>query len=167
MGSDSRSPRARHRFGFSGPLTRQKKDRVTTDDILDSLTRQAELRQKLGEKDQVRLEEIAETEDLSRFQGFIHEPASPLMMATKRSFGHLAFVFMLLGGLAVVWLYGSVSKRFDLSSLSAIVQRSGVQSVFANEAQVGIIGLVALIGALWILRTRRVSSLPFLSTRVP
>lgn len=58
MGSDSRSPRARHRFGFSGPLARQKKDRVTADDILDSLTRQAELRQKLGENNEVRLEEI-------------------------------------------------------------------------------------------------------------
>ena len=167
MGSNSRSPKARHRFSFSGPPTRQKKDRVTTDDILASLTRQAELRQKLGERDRVALEEIVEREDLRRFQGFNPESASPLMMATKRSFGHLAFVFMLLGGLAVVWLYGSVSKRFDLSSLSAIVQRSGVQSVFATEAQVGIIALVALIGALWILRTRRVSSLPFLSTRVP
>jgi len=167
VGSNSRSPKARHRFSFSGPPTRQKKDRVTTDDILASLTRQAELRQKLGERDRVALEEIVEREDLRRFQGFNPESASPLMMATKRSFGHLAFVFMLLGGLAVVWLYGSVSKRFDLSSLSAIVQRSGVQSVFATEAQVGIIALVALIGALWILRTRRVSSLPFLSTRVP
>ena len=49
MDSDSRPLKARHRFGFSGPVMRQKKDRVTTDDILDSLIRQAELRQKLGE----------------------------------------------------------------------------------------------------------------------
>jgi hypothetical protein len=165
LASDSRSPKAHHRFGFSGPLTRQKRDRVTADDILDSLTRQAELRQKLGERDEVRLEEIAETEDLSRFQGLYPGPVSAPLVGRNRSFGHLAFIFMLSGGLAVVWLFSSASKRFDLASLDGIIQKSGVQSVFANEAQVGIIALVALIGALWILRTRRVSSLPLLSTR--
>jgi hypothetical protein len=49
-------------------VAKPKRDRVTNDDILDSLTRQAELRQKLGKNDHVRLEEIAEIEDLSRFQ---------------------------------------------------------------------------------------------------
>jgi hypothetical protein len=84
LGSDSRSPRARHRFGFSGPLTRQKKDRVTADDILDSLTRQADLRQKPGERDEVRLEEIAATENLSGFQGLNPEPASAPVVARKQ-----------------------------------------------------------------------------------
>lgn len=162
MGSDSRSPSARHRFGFSGPLARQKKDRVTADDILDSLTRQAELRQKLGQKDEVRLEEIAEVEDLSRFQGFNPEPASPSIVV-KRSFGHLAFVLMLLGGLTVVWLYSSISKPFDLASLNGIIQKSGIQSIFGNQAQLGIIALAALLGALWIRRRRRGSGLQFLS----
>jgi len=113
----------------------------------------------------VRLEEIAETEDLSRFQGLNPGPVSAPRVARNRSFGHLAFIFMLSGGLAVVWLFSSASKRFDLASLDGIIQKSGVQSVFANAAQVGIIALVALLGALWILRTRRVSSLPLLSTR--
>ncbi len=51
-------------------MTRQKKDRVTADDILDSLTRQVELKQKLGQNDSLRLEEIAGTEELIQFQGF-------------------------------------------------------------------------------------------------
>ena len=164
MGSDSRSPKARHRFGFSGPLTRQKKEEVTTDDIVDSLTRQAELRQKLDEEDQVRLDEIAETEDLSRFQGFNIEPASALRTAEKRSFGHLAFVFMLLIGLAIVWLYSSISKPFDLASLNGIIQKSGVPSIFANQAQLGIIALAAVIGALWIRHRRLGSSLNLISS---
>jgi hypothetical protein len=84
-------PEARHRFGFSGFVTRPKKNKVSTDDVLDSLTKQAELRQKLGHKDQVRLEEIAETEDLTRFQGFSPDPASDLMTSEQRSFGDLAF----------------------------------------------------------------------------
>jgi hypothetical protein len=83
MGSHSRSPKTRHRFGFSGSLTRPKKDRVTTDDILASLTRQAELRQKLGERDQVALEEIAEMENLSRFQGFYLNP-NPLRLWMRK-----------------------------------------------------------------------------------
>ena len=155
MGSDSRSPKARHRFSFSGPLTRKKKDGVTTDDILDSLTRQAELRQKLGERDTVRLEEIAETEDLTRFQGLNPRPASGPMVAKNRSFGHLAFVFMLSCGLAVVWLLSSASKRFDPASLNGITQKSGLQSIFANQAQLGIIALAAMLGALLIRRRRR------------
>jgi hypothetical protein len=143
-------------------VTRQKKDRVTADDILDSLTRQAELKQKLGENDSLRLEEIASTEELIQFQGFNPEPASPSTVATKRSFGHLVFVFMLLTGLTVVWLYISISKPFDLASLNEVVQKSGIQSIFANQAQLGIIALAALLGALWIRHRRRGSSMQLL-----
>ncbi|TMI22679.1 hypothetical protein E6H31_01350 [Candidatus Bathyarchaeota archaeon] len=145
-------------------MTRQKKDRVTTDDILDSLTRQAELKQKLGENDSLRLEEIAGTEELIRFQGFNPEPAFPSAVAKKRSLGHLAFAFMLLTGLIVVWLYSSVSKPFDLASLNGIVQKSGIQSIFTNEAQLGIVAMAALLGALWIRHRRRGSSTRLLSS---
>jgi len=164
LGSDSRSPRARHRFGFSGPLTRQKKERVTTDDILDSLTRQAEIRQKLGEDDRVGLEEIAGTEELIPLQGFNPEPEFPSVGAKKRSLGHLAFVLMLLTGLTVVWLYSSISKPFDLASLTSIIQKSGIQSIFANKAQLGIIAVAAFMGALWIRHRRRGSSMRLLSS---
>lgn len=165
MGADSGSPRARHRFGFSGPPTRQKGDRVSADDILDSLTRQAEMRQKLGERDQVRFEDIVETEDLSQFQRG-PEGRSPSPTAKERSLGHLAFVFMLLAGLTVVWLYISISKRFDLASLIGIIQKSSLKSVFANQAQLGIIAMAALLGALWIRHRRRGSSLRLLSKSV-
>lgn len=144
-------------------MTRQKKDRVTTDDILDSLTRQAELKQKLGENDSLGLEEIAGMEELSQFQGFNPEPAFPSKVARKRSFGHLVFVFMLLTGLTVVWLYSSISKPFNLASLNGIIQKSGIQSIFANQAQLGIIALAAFLGALWIRRRRRESSPRLLS----
>ena len=162
MGSDSRSPRTRHRFGFSGPLKRQEKDRVTADDILDSLTRQAELRQKLGDRDAIGLKEIAETEDLSRFQGFNREPASVPEMA-NRSLGHLVFIVMLLCGLTVVWLYSSISKPFDLALLNGIIQKSGVQSIFANQARFGIIAIAAVVGALWIRHRKRSSNLQLTS----
>jgi hypothetical protein len=66
---------------------------------------------------------------------------------------------LLVTGLTVSLLYGSISKPFDLGSLNAIIQRSGVSSIFANPAQLGIIALVAVLGALWIRHRRRVSSL--------
>ena len=159
MASNSKSPKAPHRFGSSGRPTIEKKDRVTTDDILASLTRQAELKQKLGKEDQVTLEEIAETEDLSRFQGFNPEPDSLFMMAWRKGYRHLVFVFMLLTGLTVVWLYSSTSTPVDLSSLDGVLQKSGVQSIFADMSQLGVIALAALVGALWIRRKRRDSSL--------
>jgi len=164
LDSGSRSPRAHHRFGFSGPVARQKKDGVTTDDILDSLTRQAELKQKLGESDSLRLEEIARTEELIQLQGFNPDPAFSSTVAKKRSFGHLVFVFMLLIGLTVVWLYSSISKPLSLASLNEIIQKSGIQSIFANQAQLGIIALAAFLGALWIQRRRRASSPRLLSS---
>jgi len=163
LGKDSTSPRARHRFGFTGPPTSQKRDRVTADDILDSLTRQAEIRQKLGDRDHVRFEDIVEMEDQSQFQGFGPEAASRSPTRKERNLGHIAFVFMLLVGLTVVWLYSSISNRFDLALLIGIIQKSGVQSVFANQAQLGIIAMAALLGALWIRHRRRGSSLHLLS----
>ena len=162
LGSDSRSPRARHRFGFSGPPTRQKKEKVTTDDILDSLTRQAELSQKLGRDYSVRLEEIVGTEELTLFQGFNPEPALNSMIPKKRNVRQPAFVFMLVAGLTVIWLYSSISKPFDLTSLNWIIQRSGIQSIFTNQARLGIIALAAVLGALWIRHRRRGSSLRLL-----
>ena len=137
MASNSKSPKAPHRFGPSGRPTIEKKDRVTTDDILASLTRQAELKQKLGKEDQVTLEEIAETEDLSRFQGFNPEPDSLFMIAWRKCYRHLVFVIMLLTGLTVDWLYSSTSTPVDLSSLDGVLQKSGVQSIFANMSQLG------------------------------
>lgn len=136
---------------------------MTTDDILESLTRQAELRKRLGEKDAVRLEEIAETEELNRFQGFNPEPVTTPSIERNRSFAHLAFILMLLCGLTVVWLYRSVAKSFDIASLTGIVQKSGVQSIFANQAQLGTIALGAVAIALWIRHRRRSSGVQFVS----
>jgi len=66
-------------------VTRQRRDKGTNDDILDSLTRQAKLRQKLGGNDRAKLEEIAETEDVNRYQGFNSEPGSALRMPEKEA----------------------------------------------------------------------------------
>ena len=85
------------------------------------------------------------------------------MMEKKKGYGHLVFVFMLLIGLTVVWLYSSISKPLDLALLNGVLQKSRVQSIFANLSQLGVIALAALVGALWIRRNRRGSSSRLLS----
>lgn len=162
MSSNSRSPKARHRFSFSGPLMTERKDKVTVDDILASLTRQAEFKQECEKEDRLALADIAEEEDLSRIQGFSSEPKAPSIMERKTDYGRLLFVFMVLTGLAVAWLYSSISKPFDLAALTGIIQKSGVRSIFANAAQLGIMALAGLVGALWIRRKRLGSSQQFM-----
>ena len=136
----------------------ERKDKVTADDILASLTRRAEFRQKYEKEDRLALADIAEEEDLSRIQGFSSELKSPPIMERETDYGHFLFVFMLLTGLVVVWLYSSISKPFDLAALNEIIQKSSVRSIFANAAQLGIMALAGLIGALWIRRKRLGSS---------
>jgi hypothetical protein len=157
LGSDSISPKAHHRFNFSGVVRRKKSDRVTPDDILDSLTRQAELRQRLEETDQLGIEEIAGgMAELDAVLGFNPELPPPSLKTTERSLGHLAFVIMLLTGLTFVWLFTAISKPFDLAPVDWIIRRSGVQSVFSNQAELAIVGMVALTAALLVrLRRRR------------
>ncbi len=79
------------------------------------------------------------------------------MMERKTSYGHLVFVSMLLTGLTVGWLYSSISQPFDLEPLSGVFQKSGIQSIFGNLVQFGVIALAALVGALWIRRKKRAS----------
>lgn len=160
LGSDSISPRARHRFSFSGVARKKKLDRVSPDDILDSLTRQAELRQKLGETSQLGMDEIAaETAELKRLQGLNPELDRPSPRTPERSLGHLAFVIMLLAGLTSVWLLTAISNPFGLVSVNWIIRKSGVQSVFTNQAELVIVAMAALSAALLIRRRRQRSNL--------
>jgi MYXO-CTERM domain-containing protein len=53
-------------------------------------------------------------------------------------------------------------QALDLASLNGIIQKSGIQSIFANQAQLGIVALAALLGALWIRRRRRGSGIHLL-----
>jgi len=80
-------------------------------------------------------------------------------LETGRNLGRYAIVLMCLGGLAIVWLYSSGRQIFEAIQWDAIVQKTGVQSVFANPAQIAIMSIFAMIIALWITYRRRVSRL--------
>ena len=162
---DQDSPKARFRFGFSGkrkrakPLEQTASLSVSSDDILDSLTRQASSQVGVGEQQTQSLELIGETDE----QGLFSEPTLATVghtrLETGRNLGRYAIVLMCLGGLAIVWLYSSGRQIFEAIQWDAIVQKTGVQSVFANPAQIAIMSIFAMIIALWIAYRRRVSRL--------
>jgi hypothetical protein len=76
-----------------------------------------------------------------------------------RRLGHYAFVLMCVFGMVIVWLYSSGEGMLDPSVLTGIVARTGIQSVFANPLQMGIISTFALFATLWVALRRRASRL--------
>ncbi len=162
---DQDSPKARFRFGFSGkrkrakPLEETASLSVSSDDILESLTRQAASQVGSGEQQTQSLELIGEMDEQSLFS----EPALETVGHTKleigRNLGHYAIVLMCLGGLAIVWLYSSGRQIFEASQWDAVVQKTGAQSVFANPVQIAIMSIFAMIIALWVAYRRRASRL--------
>lgn len=160
MASDSKkSRRPRFRFNFSSQSKRAKDVKVT-DDILNSLTRQAQPPERPEGEENRGFEEVVETEDANQFQGPDLPPTSQPRIGKNRSFGQLAATLMVLGGFIAVWAYGSVTKAYDLSFLARPILDSGAPVVFANPAQVGVISVAVLLIALWVRRRRRNSSSP-------
>jgi hypothetical protein len=155
LGTDSSSPRARHKFGFGGKTSRTKTDTVTPDDILDSLTRHAESRHRLGTENEVNSAEFGEAENLAETEQYDPEPPTTSPRERNKNLGHVALALMLLCGLTIVWLYASVRKAIDLTSIGRVIQSSGVESVFANQLQLAIVATAGLAGLLWIWHQRR------------
>lgn len=160
---EEKSPRAKHRFGFSGVHKRPKRpETATPDEILDSLTRQAGSQTELGEAQTKRLELLMEPEETLRLEE-VEEPYQR-HSENRKSLGHFAFALMLLIGMAAVWLYTRGSRFYDPAYINRLVQSTGIQRVFTNPTQVGVIFSVASILALWIARRRRHASLNILES---
>lgn len=156
-----KSPKAKHRFGFSGIHKRPKRpETATPDEILDSLTRQAGSQAELGEAQTKRLELLMEPEET--LQLIETEDVSPEHVRNRKTLGHFAFAVMLTVGMAIVWIYTRGSRFYDPAYISGVIQATGVQRVFTNPTQVGVIFSVASILAFWIARRRRRSSLNIL-----
>jgi hypothetical protein len=106
MSSSSRPPHSRYRFGFRGKRPTQNAQAATTDEILDSLTRQAKLMEKAGEERTLGLQTILEVEPGEEPLHSLSLPeSSPKVTRLKTwSFGKLAFAVMLIGGLTFLWI---------------------------------------------------------------
>src|SRR5438445_7869244 len=145
MSSSSRPPRSRYRFGFKGKRSHRNPHAATTDETLDSLTRQARLME--GDaKDRTRgLQTILEVEsDEDRFQPWNREAAEAFKRSKERNFGKYAFGAMLIGGLTFLWIYSSLSEYLDLRCLTFL--HEFISSVVLADCQkLAFIGCCTLI----------------------
>ena len=158
MESDSgTSPKARFRFGFSG---KRKGNRfsentiVSSDDILDSLTRQAASQLGFQEQHTQSLEVLAE-EEPTLFSEPVLSAETTFSSVPRSKLGHFVIVAMGGVGLVVVWLFSSAKGVIGTAFLDSVLQRTGVHSVFANPVQVGVISIAALIMSIWVAARRR------------
>jgi hypothetical protein len=155
------SPRTRHRFGFSGKAKRSSSPEhnlVTSDDVLDSLTRHAASQVEFRQEHTHSLDLLEETEEPTLVSE-LEPPADTTLTREPKRLGHYVFAVMCAIGMITVWLYSSGKGALDPLVLSGIVARTGVQSIFANPLQIGIISTFALFAALWVALRRRASRL--------
>src|SRR5712664_1834671 len=124
MSSSGRPPRSRYRFGFRGKRPARNAQVTTTDEILDSLTRQAKSMEKEGEERILGLQTILEIEPgegLLQSSG-VPEAGPKVSRLRSWSFGKLAFAVMLVGGLTFLWIYSRLPRGLSPQSLATIQQ---------------------------------------------
>jgi len=155
MGSSSRTPRSRYRFGFKGKRPGRNTQATTTDEILDSLTRQAKLMEKDGEERTLGLQTILEVDPGEElFQSSRPEP-DPIVEGLKSwNFGKLAFAIMLVGGLTLLWIYSRLSQSISLESL-AMSQQTISRAGFTDWQKIGLMAICAFTIALLARRSSR------------
>ncbi|GEM_PF-4647813 len=155
------SPKKRLRFGFSGKNKRggvsEGTQRVTPDDILDSLTRQAASQVGFGSQQEEGFDLLNEPEEQRQGSEPTLSTGGQLRLPSNRSVGRIGIIVMCLGGFLIIWLYSSGRSVFNGSQLNTLVQKTGVQSIFSNLPQVAIMSIFAMTIALWIAVRRRAS----------
>ena len=160
MASDPEiSPRTKHRFGFSGKRKRTNPlpsvgSNVSSDEILDSLTRQASSQVGLSEANTRMLEVLADDDP----EALEETPISGVSELSKRPggrFGHYAIAVMSIGGMAAVWFYSSGRTLINSNLFNDVVQRTNVRSVFGNPLEIGVVSMISLVIASWIAYRRR------------
>ena len=160
MSSSSRPHRSRYRFGFRGKRLARNAQASPTDEILDSLTRQARLMEKAGEERTLGLQTILEVEPGEELLHSLSLPeSSPKVTRPKTwSFGKSAFGVMLIGGLTLLWIYSRLSQSLSPQSL-AMLQQTVSRVGFADSQKIALMGFCALAISLFARRsTNRMGS---------
>jgi len=154
MSSSSRPPRSRYRFGFRGKRPARNAQSATTDEILDSLTRQARLMEKAGEDRTLGLQTILEDEPSEALLQSLNLPeSSPKVTRLKTwTFGKLTFAVMLIGGLTFLGIYSRLSQGLSPQSL-AMLQQTVSRVGFADWQKIALMAFCALAVALFARRS--------------
>ena len=160
MSSSSRPHRSRYRFSFRGKRPAQNAQASPTDEILDSLTRQARLMEKAGEERTLGLQTILEVEPGEELLHSLSLPESSPKVTRLRtwSFGKLAFAVMLIGGLTFLGNYSRLSQDLSPQSL-AMLQQTVSRAGFVDWQKIALMAFCALTIALFARRpTNRMGS---------
>ncbi len=142
-------------FGFNGPRrqVRVREENFSVDDILDSLSRRAQLSDGLGRVEMTPLEEGLE----GRFAS--ETVRRPIVLKIRQhSLGKYAFALLLLGGVLIVGLYGALKAVAEPSMILRVVQDPAFASVFTDPVRLGLVALFCLIPTLIVRRRRSVQS---------
>ncbi len=150
MGSKpSLSPEPKFRFGFSGTVKRKREDRASVDDILDSLSRRAELSDRFDEAAGIAFEDEVEG---SKVPQGVSDSVS--REARKRALGKFAFVFLMVAGVFAVWLYGALTAVLDGTALGRITQSPVYSSAFTDPVKLVILAIGCFIPVIIVKRRR-------------
>ena len=106
---EEKRPRARHRFDFSGK-PRNREAQTTTDQILNSLNRQARPAGNIEEDHTDLVEESVQVAGLERQDGY----------SSGRGMGRWLFVGMVLGIVVVLWAFGLFPRILYVDTVGSI-----------------------------------------------
>jgi hypothetical protein len=146
----SRSPGTKFRFGFSGSVKRKKEDRATVDDILDSLSRRAELSDRFDEAARIAFEDEAERSSVSPGVS-----DSVRQEARKRALGKFAFVILMVAGVFAIWLYGALSAVLDGTAVGRLTRSPVYFSAFTDPVKLAILVMCCFIPVIWLRKRTR------------
>jgi hypothetical protein len=137
--SDSKKrPKPRLRINFSN-RNETRKASSTRDEILDSLSRQAQPGQQNTVDPAHEIQESANSEQFTRQDEF---SISESRIIRKRHVGRSAFL-VFVGGFLAVWAYGFVTRAYDIPGISTLTStpegQVGIQYVSANPVGTGLV----------------------------
>lgn len=151
MASEERQPfRPRLRFGFSGPASKRTKEEAGVDDFLDSLSRRTSLGGEIDKETSVLMGETVENIDPD-----LETSGFGLSSRMKVSVGKIVLALILVGGVALLWLYGALGGLTDPLALDNLTRSEEIASIFSDPFKLGLLVLVSLVPILLLRRKHR------------
>ncbi len=139
MTSEDRLPvQPKYCFGFSGTAKRLRSDDVTVDEILDSMSRRAEL------SDQIDEEALRRLEDEREGPGPIIDYSEEGLRVPRIPFGKVLAVLVLAGSVLSLWFYGGLGM-VDFSAIDRLASSPSYASIFTDPVKLVVLALVCFV----------------------
>jgi len=151
LASEERQPfRPRLRFGFSGPAAKRTREETGVDDFLDSMSRRSRLGNEIDQETSVITGETVESIDPA-----LRASEFGLSRPLKIGLGKIVVALTLMGGVALLWLYGALGTLTSSSAFDNLTRSQEIASVFSDPFKLGLVALVSLVPILLLRRRHR------------